>query len=74
MPDDYELLTLFERLEAKLVSAFVTLIFLPGEGAWLVGTPEILPSTENDTVSTVALAGTQWLEDTGDLRSICRHS
>jgi isochorismate synthase len=70
LPDDYDLLALFERLAAKLESAFVTLIFLPGEGAWLVGTPETLLSTVNNTVSTVALAGTQWLEDTSDLRSV----
>jgi isochorismate synthase len=60
---DYDLLALFEALAAKLPTAFVALAYLPGQGAWLVGTPETLLSHRGGVVKTIALAGTQWLGD-----------
>ena len=66
----YDLLTLFSKLATKLPAAFVSLVYLPGQCAWLVGTPEKLLTCDNKTVETVALAGTQWLGENVELRQI----
>ncbi len=67
---EYDLLTLFSQLAEKLPAAFVSLVYLPGQCAWLVGTPEKLLTYDSKTVETVALAGTQWLGDDVNLRQI----
>ena len=75
LADDHDLLSLFEALSLKLPAAFVCLVSLPGQGAWLVGTPETLLSVRNDQLETMALAGTQWADTDGaekeiDLRAV----
>ena len=67
---DYDLLALFEALAAKLSTAFVALVHLPGQGAWLVGTPETLLSHRDGVLKTIALAGTQWLGDDVELDAV----
>lgn len=68
---DHDLLALLETLAAKLPKAFVALVHLPGEGAWLVGTPESLLSVRDNRVSTVALAGTQWAKEDTAAGDVC---
>lgn len=70
LDQSYDLLLLFNKLAEKLPAAFVSLVYLPGQCAWLVGTPEKLLTYDNKTVETVALAGTQWLGDNVELRQI----
>jgi len=68
---DTDCFGLFEDLARKLPAAFVSLVSLPGEGTWLVGTPETLVSVRDGTLRTVALAGTQWAKDGVPLADIC---
>lgn len=65
-----DLLGLFEALAGMRPAAFVTLVFLPGHGAWLVATPETLLSVGADTVRTIALAGTQWIAEAAGLDAV----
>jgi isochorismate synthase len=71
LPAGTDCLALFEALAEKLPAAFVTLVNLPGHGAWLVGTPETLVSVRGDTLHTIALAGTQWAKDDVPLPDVC---
>lgn len=71
LPAGTDCLALYEALAEKLPAAFVTLVNLPGQGAWLVGTPETLVSVRGDTLHTIALAGTQWAKDGVPLPEIC---
>lgn len=68
---DADLLSLVEALARKLPQAFVCLVRLPGEGAWLVGTPETLLSVRDGRLFTIALAGTQWAKDDLPLADVC---
>jgi len=54
---------LFFALEEKYKNAFVFMINHPKIGTWMGATPETLISTDQNTAYTVALAGTQFLED-----------
>ena len=50
---------LFDRLSTFYPQAFVSLVYLPGNGFWVGASPEILLEVENNRYcSTVALAGT----------------
>lgn len=71
LPAGTDCLALFEALAEKLPAAFVTLVNLPGHGAWLVGTPETLVSVRGNTLHTIALAGTQWAKDDVPLPEVC---
>lgn len=71
LPAGTDCLALYEALAEKLPAAFVALVNLPGEGAWLVGTPETLLSVRGDALHTIALAGTQWAKDGVPLPDVC---
>lgn len=49
---------LFAQLEKKYQDAFVYILHLPGKGIWAGATPETLISVKEDSIETVALAGT----------------
>lgn len=51
--------TLFSNLCAKYINAFVFIYNIPNEGCWIGATPELLLSKNGDSLTTVALAGTQ---------------
>ena len=71
LPAGTDCLALYEALAEKLPAAFVALVNLPGQGAWLVGTPETLLSVRGDRLHTIALAGTQWAQDGVPLPDVC---
>ncbi|MDQ0315393.1 chorismate-binding protein [Amorphus orientalis] len=71
LPEGQDLIALFEALAAKLPTAYVCLVRIPGEGAWLVGTPETLVSVRDGRLATIALAGTQWAQEAVALADIC---
>ena len=52
-------LKIFERLISTYTSAFCYLWYHPKIGMWLGATPEILLRTENNSLTTMSLAGTQ---------------
>jgi len=60
---DFEPLDLFQALVDKYQEAFVYLFRLPGTGVWSGATPETLFHIDNDTATTVALAGTRPTDD-----------
>ena len=54
-----EIISLFKKLEALYPTAFVYCWFHPNIGLWLGATPERLVSIVDNTIKTMALAGTQ---------------
>ena len=67
---DYDLVTLAEKLAAAHPHALVTVFSSEPTGTWLVATPEILLTADSDSLTTMALAGTQWPPEGTDLSSI----
>ena len=65
-----DLLGCFDALTALYPAAFVALVSSTVTGTWLVATPETLLHADADAVRTMALAGTQWPDDPGDLSRI----
>ncbi len=57
---------LFRALDKRYKDAFVFLVNHPVVGTWMGATPEMLLSTKNQISRTVALAGTQYVENPGD--------
>jgi len=49
----------FVELLEKYITAFVSLVYIPGKVLWLTATPELLVAASKDEISTVALAGTK---------------
>ncbi|MFQ5825269.1 MAG: isochorismate synthase [bacterium] len=70
LKNDFNALTLFNKLCSAYPNAFVSLIAIPGIGSWIGATPELLLSVTNHQLSTVALAGTQLVSSTTKLSSI----
>lgn len=72
LPDDFNLAETFEKMCARYPHAFISLLAVPGLGMWLGASPEILVSTFRQNGSrffrTIALAGTQKLEDGNSLQ------
>jgi isochorismate synthase len=60
---DLEPVDLFYALIEKYPEAFVYLFKMPGTGAWTGATPETLFHLEDETATTVALAGTRPTDD-----------
>lgn len=56
---DFNPLQLFVKLTEKYPDAFVYLLMSPQLGNWIAATPELLLQVEDDTLKTVALAGTR---------------
>ncbi len=49
----------FQALCRRYPAAFVSLVAIPGIGAWIGASPELLLATDGRTLRTMALAGTQ---------------
>lgn len=60
LPADYDLAELAGALAELHGHAMVCVFSSGATGTWLVATPEILLTSENDAIETMALAGTQW--------------
>jgi isochorismate synthase len=64
LPDNFEAVSVFQKLNTSYQTAFVYLCHLPEIGTWMGATPEILMSLDkNHQFTTVALAGTQVYEE-----------
>ncbi|GIV35493.1 MAG: hypothetical protein KatS3mg031_3028 [Chitinophagales bacterium] len=57
--DGWSSIAVFDRLEKLYPEAFVFLVNLPQIGQWIGATPELLLTLHNQTLKTVALAGTK---------------
>jgi isochorismate synthase len=63
LPQEFDVLNLFDNLSEKYPNAFVSVISLPETGTWIGATPEHLIGISPDlTFYTTALAGTQAYE------------
>ncbi len=56
-------LKIFHKLCVKYPSAFISLVYIPGEVLWITTTPELLLSVKDNKVNTVSLAGTKSLDN-----------
>mgnify|MGYP000468814915 CR=1 FL=1 len=64
LPNDFDPIHFFKKLEQTYPNAFVYLICLPDAGTWIGATPENLISVEENKIfKTTALAGTQKYEE-----------
>lgn len=71
LPDNFEAVTVFQRLTQRYRTAFVYLCHLPKIGTWMGATPEILMSIDAKQIfTTVALAGTQAYQAGQDLSEV----
>jgi isochorismate synthase len=59
LPQDFDPVTTFLELTVRYPSAFVSLVAIPGIGAWLGASPEVLLTLDGQALTTMALAGTQ---------------
>jgi isochorismate synthase len=67
---EYDLIDLAERLAEAHPHALVCVMSSEATGTWLVATPEILLTVDNEMVHTMALAGTQWPPEGTDLAAV----
>ncbi len=78
LPEDFNLSDTFETMCAYYPHAFVSLLAVPGSGIWLGASPEVLASTFRLNGSryfrTIALAGTQQLENRDSMRNVAWRS
>ena len=59
LPAGFDPVATFQALCQRYPSAFVSLVAIPDVGTWIGASPELLVSTDNHTLHTMALAGTQ---------------
>jgi len=59
LPEDFDLISFFGKVEKAYPRAMVYVVNLPGSGLWLGASPEKLLTYKNGIAETVALAGTQ---------------
>ena len=57
--DNFDILTLFDRLSLAYQDAFVSLVSIPSKGTWIGATPELLTEYSKEYFRTVSVAGTQ---------------
>ena len=78
LPDDFNLSDTFETMCTRYPHAFVSLLAVPGSGIWLGASPEVLASTfmlnGSRYFRTIALAGTQQLENEDSMRNVAWRS
>jgi isochorismate synthase len=67
---DYDLVDLAEKLAVAHPHALVAVMSSGPTGTWLVATPEILLTVDQDNINTMALAGTQWPPKGTDLSDV----
>ncbi len=60
---DFSLSSVFRAACKRYIHSYIYLCYTPQTGIWLGSTPEIILSGEKDEWNTVALAGTQPLQD-----------
>lgn len=71
LPDDFDVVTAFEKLCSRYPHALISIVNIPGTGCWIGATPEVLVAVENKKIfKTVALAGTQPYAENMNLRSV----
>ncbi len=70
LPTGFAPIRFFATLCDRYRDAFVSLVTVPGVGAWLGASPELLLSEDDSGISTVALAGTQPLPAHGSLQEV----
>lgn len=63
LPEDFDWLAFFEKIEKAYPRAMVYVANLPGYGLWVGASPEKLLRYKNGEAKTVALAGTQRILD-----------
>lgn len=66
LPDQFDTLTYFNKLEQAYPDAFVHLTSTPQYGTWVGATPELLLSFDESSIHTEALAGTRSSEEESD--------
>ena len=59
LPNNFDIIDQFDRLEKAYPDAFVSLVSIPGHGTWMGATPELLIDASDDHFRTVSVAGTQ---------------
>jgi len=59
LPDDFSASHFFQKLCATYPNAYIYFVQMPNVGCWMGATPEPLLTTENESMYTVSLAGTQ---------------
>jgi len=67
LPDSFDIIHQFLRIEKAYPDGFVNLISIPGKGTWMGATPELLIETSDTHFRTVSLAGTQPFPEQADL-------
>lgn len=71
LPDDADLINVFENLCARYTQAFVSLTSSAAYGTWIGASPELLVHVDKNMVfRTSALASTQAYKDGKDLKSV----
>lgn len=71
LPQDFDVVDIFQRLCKTYPNALVSLVHAPGHGTWVGATPETLVSVEDGTTfKTIALAGTKPYDSSVSLRDV----
>ena len=63
LPKDFDLVSFFRKIENAYPKAFVYIVHLPNIGIWAGASPERLLEYNNEIAKTVALAGTQKMQE-----------
>ena len=63
LPKDFDLISFFRKIENAYPKAFVYIVHLPNIGLWAGASPERLLEYNNGIAKTVALAGTQKMQE-----------
>ena len=59
LPETFDIIDQFNRMEKAYPDAFVSLISIPDKGTWMGATPELLIESSAEYFRTVSVAGTQ---------------
>jgi len=59
LPEKFDIIEQFNRMEKAYPDAFVSLVSLPDRGTWIGATPELLIESSSEHFRTVSVAGTQ---------------
>lgn len=71
LPDNFDLLSVFNSLCSLYPNAFISLVSTPEYGTWIGASPELLVSVDaNMRFKTVAVAGTQTISSDDDLKMV----
>jgi isochorismate synthase len=71
LPEGFDIVASFQKLCASYPQALISFVNIPGVGAWLGASPELIVSVQDKTIfKTVALAGTLPYQPGIDIRSV----